>query len=99
MTHVLQEVFQTCMLLRRYHYEHENIGRYICCFIVNYFLTASIFFTVYFGDIAREKNDFDVVGNYVSLDVFKLTVNDYPLNPFIFSQGATTSEKMDNGNV
>ena len=66
---------------------------------MNYFLTASIFFTVYFGDIAREKNDFDVVGHYARPNVLKLTVNDYPLNLVIFSSGATASEKMDSDNV
>ena len=62
-------------------------------------VTPSIFFTPYFGDIAREKFDFDVVGHYARPDVLKLTVNDYPLNPVIFSSGATTSEKMENDNV
>ena len=87
------------MFLCWYHYEHENIGGYNSFFIVNYFWTAFVFFTADFGDIARAKFDSDVVGNYARPDVLKLTGNDYPLNPVIFSSGATTLEKMDNDNV
>ena len=47
----------------------------------------------------RAKIDFDVVGHYARPNVFKLTVNDYPLNPVIFSLGAVASEKMDIDNV
>lgn len=52
-----------------------------------------------FGDIARAKFDFDVVGHYARPDVLKLTVNDYPLNPVIFSSGTAAPEKMDSDNV
>ena len=58
---------------------------------MNYFLTASIFFTADFVDIARENFDFDVVGNYARPDVLKLTAKDYPLNLVIFFSGTTTS--------
>ena len=75
----------------------NDICRNFYCFKVTFSIVD--FFTADFGDIVRENFDFDVVGHYARPDVLKLTVNDYPLNPVIFSSGAAASEKMDSDNV
>lgn len=48
------------------------------------------------ADLARAKFDFDVVGHYARPDVFRLHVNEQPMNPVVFeSSGASVRFRLE----